>query len=97
MSRAAFGDPNVLLLAVQVGDLKEYLKNYFQSIRARWKAAGTPVEEIKAMMASANAVAVFFLRKLSECEVFVNTDFNMEGAICLREWTDKGNKYFYIM
>ena len=37
------------------------------------------------MMASANAAAAFLLAKVKECEMFVNSDLNMEGALCLRE------------
>jgi hypothetical protein len=43
------------------------------------------------------AAATFLLSKVKECEVLVNSDYNMEGAICLREWTEAGNKYYYIM
>jgi len=66
-------------------DLKAYLAPYFQSVRLRWWEAGKPKEEIQAMMASANAAAAFLLAKVKECEMFVNSDLNMEGALCLRE------------
>lgn len=29
--------------------------------------------------------------------MLVNSDYNMEGALCMREWTDAGNVYYFIM
>ena len=78
-------------------DLKDYLSKWFPAVRARWREEGRPKEEIKAMMQSAAAAVMFLLKKVKECEVFVNSDFDMDGAICLREWTEKGNVYYYVM
>jgi ubiquitin C len=85
------------VVAMKPSDLKAYLAPYFQAIRLRWREAGRPKEEIQAMMGTANNAAAFLVGKVKECEVLVNADFNMEGALCLREWTDKGNRYYYIM
>ena len=83
---------------MKTADLKAYLKAYFQGVRARMKAAGNdPETEIKPMMAAAPAAVVFLLTKNRDCEVLVNSDYNMEGAICMREWTEAGNRYYYIM
>ena len=85
---------------MKTADLKAYLKAYFQGVRARMKAAGKdPETEIKPMMAAAPAAVVFLLTKNRDCEVLVNSDYNMEGAICMREWTEAGNRrrYYYIM
>ena len=78
--------------------LKDYLNSYFVALRARMRAAGRdPATEIKPMMASAPAIVTFLLTKNKDCEVFVNAEWDMEGAITLREWTEAGNKYYYIM
>ena len=78
-------------------DLQAYLVPYVQGVRARWRAGGKPKDVIQPMMANANRAAAFLMGKVKDCEVFVNADYNMEGAICLREWSEEGNLYYYLM
>ena len=59
--------------------------------RADEAAGNDPETEIKPMM-GAPAAVVFLLTKNRDCEVLVNSDYNMEGAICMREWTEAGNR-----
>merc|ERR1719421_2073890 len=58
--------------------------------------AGVPQDEIKAFMATAPTACKFLLTKVKDCEVFINEDFDDNGAICLREWAEQGNVYYYI-
>ena len=60
------------------------------------KEAGVPQDEIKAFMATAPTACKFLLTKVKDCEVFINEDFDDKGAICLREWAEQGNVYYYI-
>ena len=53
-------------------------------------------DEIKAFMATAPTACKFLLTKVKDCEVFINEDFDDKGAICLREWAEQGNVYYYI-
>ena len=76
--------------------LKTYLKSYYQAMRKAKKEAGVPQEEIKAFMATAPTACKFLLTKVKDCEVFINEDFDDKGAICLREWAEQGNVYYYI-
>ena len=76
--------------------LKGWLKSYFQGIRKSKKEAGVPQEQIKEFMAGAPAAAKFLLGKSKECEILINEDFNDAGCICFREWSEKGNVYYYI-
>ena len=78
-------------------ELQNYLIPYVQSIRLRWREQGKPKEEIQAMMLASNIAATYLINKVKECEVFINTDYNMKGGICLREWSEVGNKYYYLM
>jgi hypothetical protein len=84
-------------LTMSPKELQSYLMPYVQAIRARWRNEARSKEEIQGMMASANAAATFLLSKVKDCEVFINNEYNMEGALCLREWTETGNKYYYLM
>merc|ERR1712070_805175 len=77
-------------------DLRDSLKTYFQFIRGKKKAAGVPPPEIKAFMAGAPAACKFLLGKCKDCEILINSEFNMEGALTLREWSEAGNIYYYI-
>ena len=76
--------------------LKTYLKSYYQAMRKAKKEAGVPQDEIKAFMAPAPTACKFLLTKVKDCEVFINEDFDDKGAICLREWAEQGNVYYYI-
>ena len=76
--------------------LKTYLKSYFQAMRKVKKEAGVAQDEIKAFMATAPGACKFLLSKVKDCEVFINEDFDDKGAICLREWAEAGNVYYYI-
>uniref|UniRef100_A0A7S4E799 Ubiquitin-like domain-containing protein n=1 Tax=Pelagomonas calceolata TaxID=35677 RepID=A0A7S4E799_9STRA len=76
--------------------LKTYLKSYYQAMRKAKKEAGVPQDEIKAFMATAPTACKFLLTKVKDCEVFINEDFDDKGAICLREWAEQGNVYYYI-
>ena len=76
--------------------LKPYLKSYYQAMRKAKKEAGVPQDEIKAFMATAPTACKFLLTKVKDCEVFINEDFDDKGAICLREWAEQGNVYYYI-
>ncbi|KAJ8602037.1 hypothetical protein CTAYLR_002733 [Chrysophaeum taylorii] len=76
--------------------LKGWLKTYFQSIRKAKKEAGVPQEQIKEFMAGAPDAAKFLLGKAKELEMFINEDFDDKGAVCFREWSEKGNIYYYI-
>lgn len=85
-------------LEMSMKELQNYLQVYIHSIRLRWRAEGRPKEEIQGkLMGQANAVVTFLLTKIKECEVFINAEFNQEGSICLREWTEAGNVYYYLM
>lgn len=76
--------------------LQGWLKSYFQAIRKHKKDAGVPQEEIKEFMAGAPECAKFLLGKAKEFEMFINEDFEEKGAVCFREWSEKGNLYYYI-
>eukprot|EP00608_Synchroma_pusillum_P009092 CAMPEP_0198426466 /NCGR_PEP_ID=MMETSP1452-20131203/5259_1 /TAXON_ID=1181717 /ORGANISM="Synchroma pusillum, Strain CCMP3072" /LENGTH=435 /DNA_ID=CAMNT_0044146839 /DNA_START=24 /DNA_END=1328 /DNA_ORIENTATION=- len=62
-------------------DLKEYLKGYFQRVRAAMKAAGKPVEEIKAMMGNASIIAKFLITKANDLQFYLGANFDVEGAM----------------
>jgi ubiquitin len=76
--------------------LKGWLKSYYQAIRKSKKEAGVPVDEIKTFMSGAPACAKFLLGKVKDCEVFINEDFNDQGAVTIREWSEAGNVYYFI-
>ena len=67
-----------------------------KQMRKAKKEAGVPQDEIKAFMATAPTACKFLLTKVKDCEVFINEDFDDKGAICLREWAEQGNVYYYI-
>lgn len=83
-------------------DFKEYAAGYFKAIALRWKALkdeDPPKKtgpEIKALKTRAPIILKYLIGKLSNCEVFINPDFNLEGAITLREWSEEGNIYYFI-
>ena len=83
-------------LTMSKGTLKTWLKTYMQAIRKKKKDAGVPQEEIKAFMEKAPVMAKFLMGKIDEFEVFINEDFNDAGCVTFREWSEKGNIYYYI-
>jgi len=83
-------------LDMSAADIKGYLKKYVQAIRKRWREEERPQPEIKAMMAGASAMAKFLLKKLKNSECFINPEFDDNGAITLREWSEAGNVYYFI-
>ena len=83
-------------MEMKKADLKSWGKGYFQGIRGAMKAKGKdPETEIKPMMGRAPGVLKFRMSKMDDCEILINEDFNLEGAICMREWTEAGNIYFF--
>jgi len=85
-------------MEMKKADLKSWGKGYFGGIRTHMKGKGKdPETEIKPMMGRAPAVLKFFLSKVDDCECLINEDFNLEGAVCMREWTEAGNVYYFAM
>ena len=85
-------------MEMKKADLKSWGKGYFGGIRTAMKGKGKdPETEIKPMMGRAPAVLKFFLSKVDDCECLINEDFNLEGAVCMREWTEAGNVYYFAM
>jgi len=87
---------NLQPFSMDKATLKSWLKNYFQAIRKAKKEAGVEQEKIKEFMAGAPVAAKFLLGKVDECECFINEDFEDKGALTFREWSEKGNIYYYI-
>ena len=76
--------------------IKEWGKSYFGGVRSWMKSKGKdPEAVIKPMMAAAPGVLKFFMSKCADCEFLINEDFNVEGAICMREWTEAGQVYYF--
>jgi len=72
-------------------ELKEYLKDYVRSIRAKLKESGTPQPEIKEFMSQAPKMVVFLLGKFSDMETFVGENMDAEGGMAFAYYKDEAH------
>ena len=69
-------------------ELKEYLRDYFRSIRAKLKEEGTPQPEIKEFMSQAPAMVVFLLSQFSDMQTFAGESMTAEGGMAFGYYKD---------
>ncbi|CAM9477613.1 unnamed protein product [Ascophyllum nodosum] len=62
-------------------ELRDYLKDYMKSVRAKLKEKGTPQPEIKQFMAQAPAICKFLLGKFSDMQTFAGESMTSEGGM----------------
>jgi len=69
-------------------ELKEYLRDYFRSIRSKLKEDGTPQPEIKEFMSQAPAMVVFLLGKFADMQTFAGESMTAEGGMAYGYYKD---------
>ena len=81
---------NLQKMPMSKTDLKGYLKDYCVAIRARMLAAndGKGSPEIKAFMSKVPGLVKFLLGKFKDMDVFINEEFDVEGAAAFAFWPE---------
>ena len=69
-------------------ELKEYLKDYVRSVRAKLKERGTPQPEIKEFMAQAPGMVKFLLGKFADMQTFASESMSGEGGMIFGYYKD---------
>ena len=69
-------------------ELKDYLKEYVRSVRAKLKEKGTPQPEIKEFMAQAPGMVKFLLSKFADMQTFAGESMTAEGGMAFGYYKD---------